>query len=219
MPGIATIPAYFKEGYTSQFIGFLLSILIAFVLGAVLTYIVGFKEEVSEDQETASETESRPQTQAPSSNSAEPLEINAVAAGIVIPVTEVKDEVFASKGMGDGIGIIAEEGKVYAPFDGTVEAVFPTGHAVGLSAGDTELLIHIGINTVELNGKGFQAHAAQGDQVKRGDLLVTFDKDMIEKEGYDTTVICVVTEPGEGRVLEIGPGGRADITEKVMHIE
>lgn len=221
MPGIATIPVYFKAGHMTQFVGFLISIVVAFVLGAILTYIVGFKEDVVETQEDDSDVEKQKTENAENEKvygTAEILEIASPAKGQVLPVTEVKDEVFASKGMGDGIGIVAEEGKVYAPFDGTVEALFPTGHAVGLSANGVEFLIHIGINTVELNGKGFQAHVTQGDVVKKGDLLVTFDKKMIEQEGYDTTVICVVTEMGAGTQLEIRSGCKADVLEKVMSI-
>ena len=215
MPGIATIPAYFKAGYTSQFIGFLISILIAFVLGVVLTYIVGFKEDIVETQEEDSEETAERKA----SDHAEILEIASPAKGLVIPVTDVKDEVFASKSMGDGIGIEAEEGKVYAPFDGNVEAVFPTGHAVGLSANGIEVLIHIGINTVELAGKGFKAHVEQGDTVKKGDLLVTFDKQLIEKEGYDSTVVCVVTEMGNAAQLDVRSNCKVDRLEKVMSVK
>lgn len=215
MPGIATIPAYFKAGYTSQFIGFLISILIAFVLGVVLTYIVGFKEDIVETQEEDSEETAERKA----SDHAEILEIASPAKGQVIPVTDVKDEAFASKSMGDGIGIAAEEGKVYAPFDGNVEAVFPTGHAVGLSANGIEVLIHIGINTVELDGKGFQAHVEQGDTVKKGDLLVTFDKQLIEKEGYDSTVVCVVTEMGNAAQLDVRSNCKVDRLEKVMSVK
>lgn len=153
-----------------------------------------------------------------SSGSVELLEIASPAKGLVIPVTEVKDEAFASKIMGDGIGIHAEEGKVYAPFDGKVEAVFSTGHAIGLSANGVEALIHIGINTVELNGKGFQVHVAQGDTVKKGDLLVTFDKKLIEKMGYDSTVICVVTDMEEGAQLDVRSHYKANILERVMTV-
>ncbi|MCI8786544.1 MAG: PTS transporter subunit EIIC [Eubacterium sp.] len=197
MPGIATIPAYFKSGHSFEFIGFLISIVIAFVLGAVLTYIVGFKEEVAADI----------------------FEIASPARGYVIPVNEVKDEAFASKSMGDGVGIIAEEGKVYAPFSGSVEVLFPTGHAVGLAADGVEALIHIGINTVELDGKGFQAHVKQGDIVKQGDLLVTFEKELIEKEGYDSTIIFILTDMGEHVQLDAKTGCEVDLLENIMRVK
>lgn len=216
MPGIATIPAYFKAGYASQFIGFLVSIVIAFVLGVILTYIVGFKEDVADEQENNTLEAA---TAGHEGYESALLEIASPAKGCVIPITEVKDEVFASKGMGDGVGIIAEEGKVFAPFDGSVEAVFPTGHAVGLAANGVEVLIHIGINTVELDGKGFQAHVQQGDIVKKGDLLVTFDKEMIEKKGYDSTIILIVTDMGDGEQLDVAKSRcEIDMLENVMSV-
>lgn len=223
MPGIATIPAYFKAGHASEFIGFLISIVIAFVLGVILTYFVGFQEEIAEEQgdaASAAEIEGSVDTEAGSNtrSAGAVVEIASPAKGQVIPVTEVKDEVFASKGMGDGVGIIAEEGKIYAPFDGSVEALFPTGHAVGLATEGAEVLIHIGINTVELDGKGFQAQVQQGDTVKKGDLLVSFDKELIEKEGYDSTVIFIVTDLEEGRQLEAKTGCTVEALENVMRI-
>lgn len=222
MPGIATIPAYFKAGHMGQFIGFLISIVIAFVLGIVLTYIVGFKEEVTETPEKKKQPQSiqeKADSEEAASANAEDFEIASPVKGQVIPVSEVKDEVFASKGMGDGVGIIASEGKVYAPFDGIIEAVFPTGHAVGVSANGVEVLIHIGINTVELDGKGYQAHVKQGDMVKKGDLLVSFDKESIEKAGYDSTVVFVITDMGDGKQLDIKAGCEMNALDKVMCVK
>lgn len=222
MPGIATIPAYFKAGHMGQFIGFLISIVIAFVLGIVLTYIVGFKEEVTEIPEKEKQPQSiqeKADSEEAASANAEDFEIASPVKGQVIPVSEVKDEVFASKGMGDGVGIIASEGKVYAPFDGIIEAVFPTGHAVGVSANGVEVLIHIGINTVELDGKGYQAHVKQGDIVKKGDLLVSFDKELIEKAGYDSTVVFVITDMGDGKQLDIKAGCEMNALDKVMCVK
>lgn len=221
MPGIATIPAYFKTGHMGQFLGFLISILLAFVLGIILTWIVGFKEDVVEDTETLENDIQKKESQESVSMESvgEEFQIDSPVRGKVIPVSEVNDEVFSSKGMGDGVGIIAADGKVYAPFDGTVEAVFPTGHAVGMSANGIEVLIHIGINTVELDGKGYQAHVQQGDTVKKGDLLVTFDKVLIEKEGYDSTVIFIVTGMGDAKQLEIEASGEVNALEKVMSVK
>ncbi|MDO5391287.1 MAG: beta-glucoside-specific PTS transporter subunit IIABC [Eubacteriales bacterium] len=217
MPGIATIPAYFKAGHMGQFLGFLLSIVIAFVLGVILTWIVGFEENV---EENAAETENVKDKTAENEDNVKPEMVFACPVkGEVIPVSEVKDEVFASKGMGDGVGIIPSEGKVYAPFDAVVEAVFPTGHAVGLSADGVEVLIHIGINTVELDGKGFKVHVQQGTQVKKGDLLVTFDKKFIEEQGYDTTVIFILTDMGDRQKMEIVSGKELDTLETVIKVK
>ncbi len=206
MPGIATIPAYFKAGHTSQFLGFLLSIIISFVLGTVLTWIVGFKEDLPMPEAKSSKEPEHPETADETKETEKAVEgliLRSPVNGHVIPVSQVKDEVFASRTMGDGVGILPIEGKVYAPCDGTIQVVFPTGHAVGISSGDTEALIHIGINTVELNGKGFTAHVEQGQTVKKGELLVSFDKDFIENNGYDPTVIFIVTEKKDGQDLEI----------------
>lgn len=114
--------------------------------------------------------------------------------GIIIPLTEVKDPVFASEALGRGAAILPADGRVYAPFDAVVEVLFETKHAIGLKS-DTgiELLIHIGINTVNLGGKFFEAHVAQGDVVKRGDQLVQFDQAAISRAGYDTTTPIIVT--------------------------
>lgn len=190
MPGIATLPAYFKAGHLTPFIGLVISIVVAFVLGAVLTYIVGFEDEADDETkeiETSNETTE--------TNGEATSEFVAPVTGNVIPVNQVKDEAFASEAMGKGVGIEPENGKVYAPFDGNVDAVFPTGHLVGLSdENGAEVLIHIGVDTVKLEGKGFKTYVSQGDKVKKGDLLVEFDVELLKKEGYDATVMFITTD-------------------------
>lgn len=191
MPGIATLPAYFKAGHLTPFIGLVISIVVAFVLGAVLTYIVGFEDE-ADDETKEIETSNETTTEA---NGEATSEFVAPVTGNVIPVNQVKDEAFASEAMGKGVGIEPENGKVYAPFDGNVDAVFPTGHLVGLSDGNgAEVLIHIGVDTVKLEGKSFTTYVSQGDKVKKGDLLVEFDVELLKKEGYDTTVMFITTD-------------------------
>lgn len=191
MPGIATLPAYFKAGHLTPFIGLVISIVVAFVLGAVLTYIVGFEDE-ADDETKEIETSNETTTEA---NGEATSEFVAPVTGNVIPVNQVKDEAFASEAMGKGVGIEPGNGKVYAPFDGNVDAVFPTGHLVGLSDGNgAEVLIHIGVDTVKLEGKGFTTYVSQGDKVKKGDLLVEFDVELLKKEGYDTTVMFITTD-------------------------
>lgn len=191
MPGIATLPAYFKAGHLTPFIGLVISIVVAFVLGAVLTYIVGFEDE-ADDETKEIETSNETTTEA---NGEATSEFVAPVTGNVIPVNQVKDEAFASEAMGKGVGIEPENGKVYTPFDGNVDAVFPTGHLVGLSDGNgAEVLIHIGVDTVKLEGKGFTTYVSQGDKVKKGDLLVEFDVELLKKEGYDTTVMFITTD-------------------------
>ena len=125
------------------------------------------------------------------------------AEGRLIAMEDVKDETFANKVLGDGIAVIPSEGKVYAPTDGTVLSVFDTRHAVCFqSSCGTEILIHIGVDTVNLKGKYFTAHVKDGDIVKKGQLMIEFDREQIEKAGYDTVIPMIFTDLQEGRVLE-----------------
>lgn len=216
MPGIATIPAYFKAGHMSQFIGFIISILVSFVLGVILTCLTKFEDEnTKEDEDKSNEKLKETET----INSYNELEIACPVKGDVVPVTEVNDEAFASQGLGDGVGIIPKDGKVYAPFDGKIEAVFPTGHAVGISANGVSVLIHIGINTVSLNGEGFNLMVNQDDYVKKGDLLVSFNQKLLEEKGYDSTVICIVTEKPEQASLSIKSHCEKNAMESIMFVE
>lgn len=115
-------------------------------------------------------------------------------AGTSIPLAEVEDPVFSQGMMGEGVGIRPSEGKLYAPADGTIAAVFPTGHAVGMQTEDgMELLLHIGIDTVEMKGEGFKAMVEQRAKVKKGDLLVEFDCAAIEAAGFKTTTMVLVS--------------------------
>lgn len=134
-------------------------------------------------------------------------EIKSPMNGTVIPLSEVPDAVFSSEMLGKGFGVEPSEGKAYAPVDGEVTTVFDTKHAIGLmSKHGVELLIHIGMDTVKLNGKGFDVKVKTGDQVKAGDLLAEFDMDLIKGEGYPVTTAVVVTntddceEIGEVRI-------------------
>lgn len=216
MPGIATIPAYFKAGHMSQFIGFLISIAVSFVLGVLFTCLTKFENaDTKEGKDESAENTKITEVCTPDLN----LEIACPVKGTVIPVTEVKDEAFASRGIGDGIGIIPQDGNIYAPFDGTIEAVFPTGHAIGLSSNGVSLLIHIGIDTVKLNGEGFHLMVKQDDYVKKGDLLVSFDRKLLEEKGYDPTVICIVTEMGEQAHLKIESHCGKNAMEQVMVVK
>lgn len=121
--------------------------------------------------------------------------ITAYANGELTEIEKVNDETFASKVLGDGIAIIPEDGNVYAPVDGEISVAIESGHAVGVTdMNGTVYLIHIGIDTVQLNGKYFKVNVQVGDQIKRGDLLVTFDKEKVEKAGFDTACMLIVTE-------------------------
>jgi PTS system, beta-glucoside-specific, IIABC component len=221
MPGIATIPAYFKAGHMGEFFGFLISIAVSFVLGVILTCVVGFEEDVQEqvEEEVKVETQNEPMNAECSDSMSGDFELACPVRGRVIPLTEVADEMFATSAMGDGVGIVPFDGQVYAPCDGIAEVVFPTGHAIGISENGVDVLIHIGINTVELEGNSFKAHVQQGDKIKKGDLLVSFDKDFIKQQGYDPTVIFIVTEMGEKKEMEISAGKEVEVLETIIKLK
>ncbi len=118
--------------------------------------------------------------------------------GVVIPLAEVEDPVFSEGIIGPGVGIRPEEGRLYAPADGEVTAAYPTGHALALKTPDgMEVMIHIGIDTVKLNGSGFELHTKAGEQVKKGDLLVSFDIPAITEAGYKVTTMVLVSNAAE----------------------
>ena len=142
-------------------------------------------------------------------------EIKSPMNGTVIPLSEVPDAVFSSEMLGKGFGVEPSEGKAYAPVDGEVTTVFDTKHAIGLmSKHGVELLIHIGIDTVKLNGKGFDVKVKTGDQVKAGDLLAEFDMDLIKGEGYPVTTAVVVTNTDDCEEIgEVRTGAATKDTE------
>ena len=126
------------------------------------------------------------------------IKISSPLNGTLIPLNQIDDPVFGSGAMGRGVAVKEPEGKVYAPFDGEITVFFPTKHAIGLKSDDgIELLIHVGMDTVKLNGEGFNAKAEVGDKVKRGQLLLEFDSNVIKKAGYPTTTPVVVTNHTE----------------------
>lgn len=142
------------------------------------------------------------------------------AKGRQIPMEEVKDETFANKVLGDGAAVIPEEGKVYAPVDGTIISVFDTKHAVCFASRfGTEILIHIGVDTVNLQGKYFTAHVKDGDTVKKGQLMIEFDKEQIQKAGYDTAIPMIFTDLPDDRRLEVFAPGKmtVDSVAAVIH--
>lgn len=146
--------------------------------------------------------------------------IYSPVAGEVIELEKVKDPTFAAGVLGKGFAVVPNEGKVYAPFDGTLELLYDTKHALGLASKDgIEVLIHVGINTVELKGAHYTAYAASGEQIKRGQLLLEFDIPKIEKAGYDITTPVIVTNTEDYKEVRIEKIGKTDVSEKIMVVE
>ena len=113
--------------------------------------------------------------------------------GTLLPLSQVNDPTFAEGMMGPGFAIIPKESELYAPCNGIIKMIFPTKHAIGIQCADgKELLLHIGIDTVALNGEGFTVHVAQGDRIKAGDKLMTIDLPFIKEKGYDSVIICAL---------------------------
>lgn len=139
--------------------------------------------------------------------------------GTAIPLSQVNDATFASEVLGKGMAVIPDKGEVVAPCDATVETVFDTKHAVGLSTeSGMELLIHIGVNTVELGGKYYTAHVKDGDHVKKGQLLVSFDMDKIKESGYDVTTPLIVTNSDDYKDVKLLKEGVTASGDKVLEI-
>ena len=144
-------------------------------------------------------------------------ELKAYISGKVISITEVADSVFASKVLGDGIAILPDGNTVFAPCGGTISMLADTGHAVGITADNgAEILIHIGLDTVSLNGEGFKIMTKQEKRVKLGDPLIKFDKGFIEKKGLASDCILVVTNADAFTKLEFQSGIMADQGETVI---
>ena len=176
--GIFEMPAMFPQNGTGAA---MFQCVIASAFAIIPTFIaayVFYRDDHKEDNVTESLSE----------------EVNQPIEGKIIPLNQVEDDAFSQEVLGKGIAIIPSEGKVYAPFDGTVITLFPTKHAIGIvSDNGCEVLIHIGMNTVQLNGKYFTSHVQQGDKVKKGQLLVEFDIDHILQEGYNLETPVIVT--------------------------
>lgn len=183
LPGILSLSTYNADRYIYIIIG----VVAAFVLGCVFTLIAGVDDFVmGEDKKVEAKEETVV--------SNEGIIVKSPVEGTVKDLAEVNDNVFAEGLMGKGIAIEPKVGKVVAPFDGIVEAIFKTNHAIGLKSKDgAEVLIHIGLDTVNLEGNHFKSHIEKGQAIKAGDLLVEFDIDAIKKEGYDVITPVIIT--------------------------
>ncbi|RKQ30681.1 MULTISPECIES: beta-glucoside-specific PTS transporter subunit IIABC [Clostridia] len=181
---ILTLPGYIGVG----FVGFLIACAVAYFGSAIVTYLFGYSDDMlpnDNEEEQENKTEKIVEKD---------VEIKAPVNGKAIDLSEVKDEVFAGGALGKGAAIIPEDGRICAPCDGVVSLVYPTGHAIGIqSENGAELLIHIGMDTVTLEGKCFDIKVKQGQAVKAGELLIEADLEGIQSAGLDTTTPIVVT--------------------------
>jgi len=190
--GAAGLPGFISmkpDHYMNFAIGIILSMGVSFALTIVFWKKVGLEKQ---DSTKAAPVSGLPAPETPDTQTAV---LYAPMKGEMIPVERSEDEVFASKSLGDGVAINPEDGMVYAPCDGTVTLLFPTRHAVGIrTESGVEVLIHIGINTVQLDGQGFEAYVAQGDTVKQGDQLILADLDLIREKGLNPQTMMILPE-------------------------
>ena len=190
--GAAGLPGFISmkpDHYMNFAIGIILSMGVSFALTIVFWKKVGLEKQ---DSTKAAPVSGLPAPETPDTQTAV---LYAPMKGEMIPVERSEDEVFASKALGDGVAINPEDGMVYAPCDGTVTLLFPTRHAVGIrTESGVEVLIHIGINTVQLDGQGFEAYVAQGDTVKQGDQLILADLDLIREKGLNPQTMMILPE-------------------------
>ncbi|MBC1484251.1 PTS beta-glucoside transporter subunit IIBCA [Listeria sp. FSL L7-1509] len=205
--GVFGIPMFINpEGLGWDFWGFLISLVVAFSISLILTYFFGFKDKIEEPVI---------QTEKPAILDEA---IYSPIQGELIALKDVNDEVFSGGIMGAGAAIIPENGEIRAPFDGTVVSIFQTKHAIGLiSKQGVELLIHIGLDTVNLNGQFFDIKVTESDEVKKGDLLGMFDLAAIQKAGYDVTTPIIVTNSAAlADVIVLDLGSKVDNSQKIL---
>lgn len=184
--GVFSYTMYLNPNDPNNISGMILAIIIsaiALIAGFVLVYFT-YKDDEPKKTEKAKNT---------SADGAEQF-VSAPVSGRALELSEVKDEVFSSGSMGKGIAVEPEKGEVYAPCDGEIVTFFPTGHAIGIKGDNgAEILIHVGIDTVELNGEGFTPLAKQGNRVKKGQLLLKFDIGLIQSKGISAVTSVIIT--------------------------
>lgn len=203
-PSITTLPAFM----TDTFAYYLIGLSMAFGLSALLTYLFGFDEGLdAKNQPEVAPSHSAlaahsPDSTAPTAGTLPAHSLISPLAGTVIPLDAVKDPVFATESVGKGIAIIPDEGLVFSPVEGEISKLFHTHHAICITSDDgAEIIIHVGLDTVRLDGQHFTAFIQEGDRVTAGQLLLSFDIEAIRAEGYDLTTPVVVANTCDYRVI------------------
>lgn len=234
--GIFSIPdAIGKNGVDGAVYGLIIAMAVATVLGFALQMIFGRKtvdetldEQVALANANAAEGADSADATAETATTAKPAEVTynepeklvAPLNGTIVALKDVKDEVFSSGSMGQGVAIEPKEGKVCAPFDCEVAMTFPTGHAIGLrSAKGAEVMIHIGMDTVELDGEGFKILVEKDQSVKAGDPLIEFDLAAIKKAGYEVTTPVIVTNTNNYHEVNVVASGEVSIGDQLLDLE
>ena len=208
--GLFQIPTFISSsGIDMTVIGGVISAMVAMVLAFILTFLFGVKLK---DNAPVENEENKMNKKS--------FIMNSPLTGLAQDLSEVPDEAFSSKALGNGVAVKPEVGKLLAPVSGTVSVLFNTGHAIGITTDDgLELLIHIGIDTVQLNGQHFKAHVEQGDRVEENQFLIEFDIEAIHAAGYDTVTPIVVTNFDQYQSIEPVQLGDVQIGDPIISIE
>ena len=182
-PGLASMSMFLSEDLPRNILYAAIGFVLSFVVAFVAAFILGKdKEQVQPEEEKFAEKIGKGET------------FTSPVAGKMIPLSQVDDEVFSSKAMGEGIAVIPSKGELYAPVDGEISMIFETNHALGMkTATGAEILFHVGLNTVQLGGEHFTPRVQVGDQVKAGDVLLTFDLEKIKAAGFDPVTLAIIT--------------------------
>lgn len=223
-PAIVAMPQFIGEGSKMNLLYACIAAVAAIVLSFMLTWMVGFddpqegKERSDHKEETgnAELSENKQDT----FSSTEGIEIASALSGAAVPLSMVDDATFSEEVLGKGVAVIPTEGKVFAPFDGEVSTIFDTKHAIGMiSDAGTELLIHVGLETVSLGGKYFTAHVKDGQQIKKGELMLEFDIDGIRTSGLDVITPIIVTNSDEYKEIAVKKGCRIKNGETLIKLD
>lgn len=224
-PGLLSLVAYIGPDGWMNLIHSCISMAIAFVVTFVAVWFWGFEKETPEANVKNSRSEAKAEDSVENDvqnvNKTEGKKIIASPAkGEAVPLTEVPDPTFAEGMLGRGAAVRLTEGKIFSPVDGTVVSIFPTKHAIGLESSDgVEILIHVGIDTVQLDGKYFEAAVADGQQVKKGDLLLTCDLDKIQDAGYQTITPVIVTNTDAYSKISLANPGQTEPGVDLIEVE
>lgn len=214
-PSLLALPIFVHAEKSNNIIMAAVCAAISLILTFVMTWIMGFKDPVTEvEGESASVPAS---TGEKAVQTAKTQMIGAPVAGKTVSLDQVKDDTFATGVLGNGIAIEPSEGKVYAPFDGKVETVPDSHHALGLcSDSGVELLIHVGLETVRLEGKHFTVHVKEGQSIRKGNLLLEFDLNAIADEGFDTITPVIVTNSDDYTAIIPSVGKQVKAQEVII---
>ena len=217
VPGIAL-----ADPENNGYVNYIIAHLTALAAGFIFSFFLGITDKTGNGDEQTAEIEADEEVSADSKENHDTDKeeiLYSPARGEVLPIDQAADPAFASKAMGDGVAVNPENGEITAPADGKISLVFPTKHAVGITLDSgVELLIHAGIDTVKMEGKGFREFVKAGERVKKGDKLITFDKELVEKNGFSPQIMFLVAD-AKGKTVTVTPAPKADNTTEVIRVK